>query len=365
MKKMTECKWPKISIIILNWNGWKDTIECLESLYQITYPNYEVIVVDNGSIDESIEKIRQYCEGKITVESKFFKYDGSNKPIKIIEYSREESVNGRKKFELKNIESKNKLILIKNEKNYGFAEGNNIGIRYSLKFLKTDYILLLNNDTIVDKNFLNKIVEVGERDKSNGIVGPKIYFYDYKGKTNVINFAGADLIIWKGNEIRYGFKEEDRGQFNNEMEVDKIEGSCMLIKTKLLYEIGLLDTKYFAYWEETDLCFRASKKGYKIIYSPSARIWHKIAASSGGISNPLQIYYITRNKFIFLKKHATTYEIILFSIFFFFYNLWFNIANYLFYHKDTKKIIHFIKGVKDGIKICLDNKVNEKGVPPL
>ena len=355
---------PKISVIILNWNGWKDTTECLESLCQIKYSNYQIIIVDNGSIDESIEKIKDYCEGKLKVESKFFKNDASDKPIKIIEYTKEESNNGGKELEFENIESNKKLILIKNEKNYGFAEGNNIAIKYAMNFLKPEYILLLNNDTIVDKNFLNKMVEVGERGKSNGIVGPKIYFYDYKGKTNVISFTGADLIIWKGKEIRYGFKEEDEGQYNNEMEVDKIEGSCMLIKTILLDEIGLLDTNYFAYWEETDLCYRASKKGYKIIYSPDAMIWHKIGGSSGGISNPLRIYYITKNMFLFLKKHATVYETLLFSIFFTFYDLWFKIITYLFYHKDIKKTIHFVKGLKDGIKICIEYRINETVIPP-
>jgi GT2 family glycosyltransferase len=364
-EKMTERSWPKISIIILNWNSWKDTVECLESLGQILYPYYEVIVVDNGSVNESMEKIREYCIGKIKPDSKYFTYNKKNKPIKIIEYTREESSAGGKETEFENIEANKKLILIKNEKNYGFAEGNNIAIRYAMNFLKPEYILLLNNDTIVDKNFLNKMVEIGERDNSNGIVGPKIYFYDYKGTPNVISFTGADLIIWKANEIRYGFKQQDEGQFNNEMEVDKIEGSCMLIKTKLLDEIGLLDSDFFAYWEETDLCYRASRKGYKIIYSPYAIIWHKIGASSGGISNPLRIYYITRNTFLFLKKHATLYETLLFSIFFSFYDLWFKTIIYLFYYKDTKKFIHFIKGVKDGIKICIEYRVNEIGGPPL
>ena len=115
---------PKVSIIILNWNGWKDTIECLESLYQISYPNYDVLVVDNGSEDESIEKIKEYAEGKAKVESKFFEYNPENKPIKIIEYTREDAeAGGGKEKEIMDLPSNRKLIIIKNEKNYGFAGG--------------------------------------------------------------------------------------------------------------------------------------------------------------------------------------------------------------------------------------------------
>ncbi|GAG66010.1 unnamed protein product, partial [marine sediment metagenome] len=115
----------KVSIIILNWNGWEDTIECLESLYQITYPNYNVIVVDNSSEDDSIERIKEYREGRIKVESTFFNYDPSNKPIKIIEYTREETeTDGGKEREILDLPSNRKMILIKNDKNYGFAEGN-------------------------------------------------------------------------------------------------------------------------------------------------------------------------------------------------------------------------------------------------
>ena len=114
---------PKVSIVILNWNGWEDTIECLESLYQITYPDYDVIVVDNGSEDESVEKIKEYAEGNIVVESKFFEYSSGNKPIKIIEYTREEAeAGGGKEEEIADLPSNRKLIIIKNEKNYGFAE---------------------------------------------------------------------------------------------------------------------------------------------------------------------------------------------------------------------------------------------------
>ncbi|NQE54445.1 hypothetical protein C5S29_12710, partial [ANME-1 cluster archaeon GoMg3.2] len=202
----------KVSIIILNWNGWKDTIECLESLYQITYPNYEVVVVDNGSEDESIEKIIEYCEGKIKVESKFFEYDPSNKPIKVIEYTRAEA-GGGKEEEIDSLPSNRKMIIIKNEKNYGFAEGNNIGMRYALKALNPDYILLLNNDTVVDREFLGELMKVAESNGMIGFVGAKVYFYD---KSNVIQFTGGGKIdLTRGKAPRIASGKIDNGQYDN------------------------------------------------------------------------------------------------------------------------------------------------------
>ncbi|MEN6514775.1 glycosyltransferase, partial [Methanoculleus sp.] len=152
---------PRVSIIILNWNGWKDTIECLESVYQITYQNYDVIVVDNGSENESIEKIKEYARGNLEVTSRFFDYSRENKPLHYIEYSLDETKAEKgKEAEIADLPSWKKLILINNMKNYGFAEGNNIAIRYALKVLNPEYVLLLNNDTIVDRNFLDELVNV-------------------------------------------------------------------------------------------------------------------------------------------------------------------------------------------------------------
>jgi len=190
--------YPKVSIIILNWNGWEDTIECLESLYQITYPNYDVIVVDNGSEDESIEKIKEYAEGNIEVESKFFEYSDRDKPIKIIEYKREEAeAGGGKEEDIADLPSNKRMIITKNEKNYGFAEGNNIGMRYALKALNPEYVLLLNNDTVVDKEFLGELVKVWESDEKIGIVG--LRFITMIGVKKELGLPGQKSFFgWEG-----------------------------------------------------------------------------------------------------------------------------------------------------------------------
>jgi len=343
----------RVSIIILNWNGWQDTVECLESVYQITYPNYCVIVVDNGSEDESIEKIREYCKGKIKVESKFFQYSPENKPIKIVEYTREEAeAGGGNEKELENVPSNRKLILIKNEKNYGFAEGNNIGMRYALKGLNPEYVLLLNNDTVVDKKFLRELVKVAERDEKIGIVGPKIYYYDYKGRDDVINFAGANFSLWKAKEERYGCKRLDRCQFNDEKEVDKIEGSCMLIKRNAIKKIGLFYQKYFLYWEETDLCWRTRKRGYKLMFAPMAKIWHKKGVSDDKLMSTIFIYYFTKNRFLFVKRNASRLDNLKFLVYFFGFDMWVWFIIVLRYG-GVKGLPPFLKGIKDGIKISI------------
>jgi len=341
-------EWPKVAIIILNWNGWRDTIECLESLYQITYPNYEVIVVDNGSEDESIEKIRAYCEGTIEVKSKFFKYDSINKPIKILEHMRGKArTEGGKKEEIDDMTSIQKLIILINEKNYGFAEGNNIGIKHALKLWAPKYYLLLNNDTIVDKNFLTGLVKCAETDEFIGIVGPKVYYYDFENREDVLHSVGARINIIKGDARPIGAREIDLGQYNSRREADYLEGACILIRGDLLKYVGYFNIDYFLYWEETDLCFRAKKSNYKVIYEPTSKIWHKISKKSLSKS---RVYYQTRNLFLFVQNNSNDVEKALFLLYFIFYRFWFVLIILIFYYRNIDLITAYFRGNVDGIK---------------
>lgn len=338
---------PRVSIIILNWNGWRDTIECLESVYGITYPNYDVIVVDNGSKNDSVTKIREYAEGKLGVISSFFRYSGDNKPLHYIEYSREETEGGgMKEAEIADLPPWRRIVLIKNPENSGFAEGNNIGIKYALKVLNPEYVLLLNNDTVVEKNFLNELVGVAESDKGIGFVGPKTYYYDYYGRTDVINFAGGRLVIWKGKSAHIGVNEIDKGQYNTVTDVDYVEGSCLLARRKVLELVGLLDPVYFLYWEEADWCIRVKKAGSRLVYAPKSKIWHKISASSKKASSTTQ-YYMARNRSWFVMKNGSTLEKVGYLVYFFGY-LVFNVAMSILYYRDVEKYKFTVKGLIDG-----------------
>jgi GT2 family glycosyltransferase len=259
----------KVSIVILNFNGWKDTIECIESIRKISIPKdikIETVVIDNASINDSVDEIK-----------------------KVI----------------------NNEILIVNKANLGFAAGNNVGIRHALE-TGADYIMLLNNDTLVHRDLIKELVLILEDEGIGGVV-PKIYFakgYEFQKRYKnselgkVIWYAGGKM-DWEnliGKNI--GVDEVDHGQFNERTDTELATGCCFLIRSDVLRKIGLFDEKYFLYYEDADLSERIKKAGYKIAYQPKAVLWHKNAGSSGGSGSALQDYYITRNRLLFGMKYA-------------------------------------------------------------
>lgn len=299
---------PSVSIIILNWNGWKDTLECLESMYQINYPAFQVIVVDNHSKDESLEKIRQYCQGKITPESTFYTYNPENKPIKIKELNKSDI---EKDLEENPVDAENgdSLILIKNDANYGFAHGNNIAIRYTLKKDNPDYVLLLNNDTVLDSDFLDELVKTAETEPQIGILGPLIYYYDADGRRDVVANLGGKVNVKKYPGY-YDLRETNSlgdypGKF---IECDWVSGAALLLKSKEL-PIKLLNEKLFFGCEDIDLALVLKEYGYKAAVVPGSHIWHKEGVSrkkrsSGGAKRALMEI---KSNLTFLKTHNPHY----------------------------------------------------------
>jgi hypothetical protein len=312
----------------------------------IDYPRYDIIILDNGSEDDSIRKIRDYLADSIEADGKFFSYSSDNKPISLLELSKSEADSAIAKDDgTANLHSDRRLILIKNDQNYGFAEGNNIGIRYALRVLIPDYILLLNNDTVVDKAFLRELVEVAKSDPSIGFAGPKVFYYNFQGRTDIISVAGIDLLMDKGHYHRIGEGEADLGQHDEVRVVDFIEGSCLLARCQTLQEVGLFNPRYFAYWEETDLCVRGAKAGYKSVFVPKSRIWHKIGSSA---PSTIRLYYMTRNRLWFMRQHANSRDMISFSAYFFTFYL-IGTARRLILKGDIESLKLFLRGVMDGV----------------
>lgn len=268
----------KVSLIILNWNGWQMTLACLKSLCLVQTNSFilEILIVDNGSTDESLDKINNW----------------------ILENSRD----------LRSIEFK----IIKNKINLGFAQGNNVGIKESLKN-KADFVCLLNNDTRVGPNFLKELVKVLETDEKAGMAGGKIYFekgyefhkdrYKKEELGKAIWYAGG-VIDWNNVYTTHrGVDEVDLGQYNQVTETDFVNGCLCLIKKEVFEKIGFFDPRYYLYFEDADLSMRAKKAGFKLLFCPNSQIWHLNSGSSGSGSG-LHDYFTTRNRMLFGMKFA-------------------------------------------------------------
>jgi len=246
---------PRIAILIVNWNGKTDTIECLKSLTALAYDNVEAIVVDNGSTDDSVEAIRAQFPDVLVVAA---------------------------------------------GQNLGTSGGRNVGIRYALE-RGAEFVLFLDNDTIVDSQLLANLVREMDRLGGNNILGAKIYYFD---KPSTIWYAGAS---WQGSGFAHiGIGADDHGDAHSTAaETDYACGCALFVSREILKQVGLLDDRYFCYFEETDLCYRARAAGFRSFFIPSARVWHKVSSSSGGERSPLFYYFMHRNLLLWAEAHLS------------------------------------------------------------
>lgn len=291
----------QVSIIILNWNGWPETIACLQSLTKISYPHYEVIVADNGSEDDSVRKIKAWAKKGLIKD----------------------------------------FSLMENKKNYGFAKGNNLAIKKVLKKGKSAFLLLLNNDTVVDKNFLVELVKVAESQEKIGIVGSKVYYFPPKRK-NLIQSCGAGIDLKTGRLVSYGDGQADSKRFEKNKRVDYVYGASMLVKRRVWEKVGLFDEKFFAVAEDADFCLRAKKAGFFTYVAPLSKVWHKSEVSLQKVPG-FSAYFRTRNLIWLVKKHTSVAGFLCFLI------------NYLIFqfprtirHSRPFLLKHRFRGLKDG-----------------
>lgn len=258
---------PKVFIVILNFNSFEDTEECLISLEKLDYSNYEVVIVDNLSTDNSYEKLKK----------RFIKYN-----------------------------------IMRSNKNLGYANGNNIGIKYALES-GAEYICILNNDVIVERNFLDKIITVMEDKRDIGLAGPCICQYDYK---NSIQAMGANINLYtgltQGKYKNYKYSEIP----NKNILVDYLGGACFICRRQVFEDIGLIPENYFLYFEETEFCYRASIKGYKLLCVYDSKVYHK-GSSTISKYKGLSYYFLNRNRVIFIRRNANIIPKIVFSVYIF------------------------------------------------
>ncbi|MBI2843612.1 MAG: glycosyltransferase family 2 protein [Armatimonadetes bacterium] len=295
----------RVWIVIINWNGWRDTIECLESVFRIDYPNYRVIVCDNASEDGSLEHIKAWAEGRMDV---FVPTDNSlrslsfppvPKPISYIEYGRAPAEKGGD-----STHADARLVLIGTGANLGFAGGNNVGLRYALARDDSDYVWLLNNDTVVHSKALGLMVKRMQESPNAGMCGATVLYYDEPEKVQAL--GGGVYNRWLGLSSHIGaFRptgcpaEPERV----ERQMDYILGACALVSKPFLQNVGLMCEDYFLYYEEVDWALRA-RGHYSLAYAPESIVYHKEGRATGA-SNSKQEEKSLTSDFFLIKSRFT------------------------------------------------------------
>lgn len=295
----------KICILILNWNNWPDTVACLESIFQISFNNFQIVVIDNGSTDDSGKKIQEWAGGKLRTDNPFIPYSPGNKPIPIVSYDRQASERGGNPEQEHSLSDSlgggvnHPLVFIQTGANLGYGGGNNVGLRFALKREDFSHVWILNNDTVCHRDALQELMACMESDDKTGAVGSKLLYYN---RPDTLHMAGGCRVVpWMGNASMIGVDEKDDGRWDEPLEPDYISGASLLIKKKVLENVGLMDERYFLYWEDADWGVRMRRNGYRLLYCPASRVWHKEGGTAGRLS-PDSDYYWVRNGLFFMKK---------------------------------------------------------------
>src|SRR3984893_3344818 len=260
---------PLISVVTVNYNHARVTKEFLDSFRSITYPNYEILVCDMGSGEDisPFFDIQQYPHARY----------------------------------------------LRSKTNLGFAGGNNWGISQA----KGDFIFIVNNDTEVTPDLLDKLIQPFFDDASVGVSCPKIKYWD---QPNIIQYAGYNpMNHFTGRTSTIGEKQEDVGQFNISGPTNGAHGCAMLVKREVIEKVGMFPEKFFLYYEEWDWSARILKAGYLIWYQSEAVIYHKESMTVGR-ENPMKVYYHTRNRILYMRRNSNTFHLFVFGFFFSFFS---------------------------------------------
>lgn len=283
--------YPLVSFITVNYNTTRDTLEFLESAFQLTYPHIEIVVVDNASTEDPGHRIK----------SKF----------PTVKY-------------------------IRSKENLGFAGGNNLGIHAS----EGEYLFFLNNDTVLFAGFLEPIIDFMQAHPEVGMASPKVLFSGGK----IIQYAGSSEINYLGRGNRIGLGENDYGQYNSIYPTALPHGAAVIVPRKIIDEVGLMPEVFFLYYEEHDWCKQIKRKGYQMYYIGTSSVIHKESMSTGGNESYLKVYYLHRNRFLYMRRNSTGIAFFLGVVFYLFIAFPKNLLGYLFRGK-----LHFVRALFDGL----------------
>lgn len=302
----------RVGVVILNWNGWQHTIECLESVLRMEGVDLEVVVCDNDSGDRSVQMIREWAAGRLMAPQpdhpalRACVIPAVLKPLPLVEYDRATAEAGGAETR-----SAARLVLVHNGANLGFAGGNNVGLRYLLARGDVGYVWLLNNDTVAPADSLRRMVEHMARDDRAGICGSTLLYYSNPG---VIQARGG----FRYNRWRGTSRQIDQFQPAGpvspeharriEEEMDGVQGASVLVTRRFLQQVGLLSEDYFLYYEEQDWAIRAQRAGFRIAFAPRSIVYHREGGTTGGSSRrPTEVsetadYHGIRSRLLFTRK---------------------------------------------------------------
>ena len=299
-------------VLLVNWNGWRDTIECLDSLFRLDYPDFRVVVCDNGSNDGSLERIRSWADGN---DHHLSSSDTSPlgaattldlRPIPYVQYRRDQIAQGECQT------GNERLVLIDNQANLGFAGGNNVGLQYLATRQDWDAVWLLNNDTVVEPHSLSALAQRVQEDPRIGICGSSLLYYSKPEKVQAL--AGGYYCKWIGLpwlQGRFSLFDKNKAVENAariEKRMNYVMGASMLVSRAFLEQVGYMNEAYFLFFEETDWAWRG-KGRFRLGYAPMSIVYHKGGGAIGTTSNPFKKsltcdYFALRNRLVFSRAHC-------------------------------------------------------------
>ena len=342
---------PHVSIIVLNWNGWSDTIECLESVLHMTYDNFSIILIDNHSTDESVQEIRDWAAGisKKTITTKYpdLVSQSVNKSVPFLE------IDGKSAPHVQKFSKKNKtIVFVRNSENVGFAVANNQGMRLAESLFGSEYYYLLNNDTVVEKETLIELVRLLTNNKKIGMAQSVIYEY---GEKNKIANAGGRILFW--GQTKY-FKKVSANEYRR---ISFINGCALFTRAELIRNIGYLSEKFFFGEEDFELSMRLRKRNITAVCAVNSIIYHKIGRSSQKLLKDYErhVFLFALNRSVDLKDFFPLFIWYIWKIpslsyfgylLFLRYRVPFKRTIYL-----VKNIYHFSSRIRDVKKNTVDN----------
>jgi len=296
----------KVYAILVNFNGWPDTIECLETLFRSDHPDFRVLVCDNGSADGSLERIRAWAERRLDAAAprgELCRLQDSSleRPLQYAEYGRQEAEAGGDGAE------QARLVLIDCGGNLGFAGGNNVGLRYALAQGDCDFAWLINNDTAIEPDAMRRMVERLSEEPQAGLCSSTLLHYHDPGRVQAL--GGGWYCSWLGLAWHLG----RLGRWPQKVDRDQVErrmsypvGASMMVTGRFLKEVGLMCEDYFLYFEELDWVLRARGR-FCMVYAPESIVYHKVGGSIGTSSNPGRKslacdYWNARNRIFFTRR---------------------------------------------------------------